>query len=65
MHRYLGNYYYNITNKLALKAAGGSTGFPLTIATLQVHNTKHTRPRAMLHVLVTYCRTLVRVCGGH
>lgn len=34
--RYLGNYYYNITNKLALKAAGGSAGFPLTIATLQL-----------------------------
>mmetsp|Transcript_36966 Transcript_36966/g.90982 ORF Transcript_36966/g.90982 Transcript_36966/m.90982 type:complete len:396 (+) Transcript_36966:19-1206(+) len=33
---YLGNYYYNITNKMALKAAGGSTGFPLTIATLQL-----------------------------
>ena len=34
--RYLGNYYYNITNKLALKAAGGSAGFSLTIATLQL-----------------------------
>lgn len=33
---YLGNYYYNITNKLALKAAGGKTGFPMTIATLQL-----------------------------
>jgi solute carrier family 35 protein E1 len=33
---YLGNYYYNITNKLALKAAGGATGFPMTIATLQL-----------------------------
>ena len=33
---YLGNYYYNITNKLALKAAGGKTGFPMTIASLQV-----------------------------
>ena len=33
---YLGNYYYNIQNKLALKAAGGSTGFPMTIATLQL-----------------------------
>jgi len=33
---YLGNYYYNITNKLALKAAGGAAGFPLTIATLQL-----------------------------
>ena len=33
---YLGNYYYNITNKLALKAAGGSKGFPMTIAALQL-----------------------------
>jgi len=33
---YLGNYYYNITNKLALKAAGGVHGFPMTIATLQL-----------------------------
>lgn len=33
---YLGNYYYNITNKLALKAAGGATGFPLTISALQL-----------------------------
>lgn len=33
---YLGNYYYNITNKLALKAAGGASGFPITIATLQL-----------------------------
>jgi solute carrier family 35 protein E1 len=33
---YLGNYYYNITNKMALKAAGGAAGFPLTIATLQL-----------------------------
>lgn len=33
---YLGNYYYNITNKLALTAAGGATGFPMTIATLQL-----------------------------
>jgi solute carrier family 35 protein E1 len=34
---YLGNYNYNITNKLALNAAGGaSTGFPLTVATLQL-----------------------------
>jgi solute carrier family 35 protein E1 len=33
---YLGNYYYNITNKLALNAAGGSTGVPLTIATMQL-----------------------------
>eukprot|EP00438_Fugacium_kawagutii_P014980 Skav220239 [mRNA] locus=scaffold4245:118401:130750:- [translate_table: standard] len=32
---YLGNYYYNITNKKALIAAGGTTGFPMTIATLQ------------------------------
>mmetsp|Transcript_1744 Transcript_1744/g.2668 ORF Transcript_1744/g.2668 Transcript_1744/m.2668 type:complete len:385 (+) Transcript_1744:3210-4364(+) len=33
---YLGNYYYNISNKLALKAAGGSTGFPMTISSLQM-----------------------------
>jgi solute carrier family 35 protein E1 len=33
---YLGNYYYNITNKLALNAAGGSAGVPLTIATMQL-----------------------------
>jgi len=33
---YLGNYYYNITNKLALTAAGGATGYPMTIATLQL-----------------------------
>mmetsp|Transcript_781 Transcript_781/g.1051 ORF Transcript_781/g.1051 Transcript_781/m.1051 type:complete len:364 (+) Transcript_781:66-1157(+) len=33
---YLGNYYYNITNKLALKASGGSKGFPMTIASLQL-----------------------------
>lgn len=33
---YLGNYYYNITNKFALKAAGGAAGFPITIATLQL-----------------------------
>jgi len=33
---YLGNYYYNISNKMALTAAGGAAGFPLTIATLQL-----------------------------
>jgi solute carrier family 35 protein E1 len=33
---YVGNYYYNITNKLALNAAGGASGFPMTIATLQL-----------------------------
>jgi solute carrier family 35 protein E1 len=33
---YIGNYYYNISNKLALKAAGGSTGFPMTISALQL-----------------------------
>jgi len=33
---YVGNYYYNISNKLALKAAGGSTGFPMTISSLQL-----------------------------
>jgi len=33
---YLGNYYYNISNKLALTAAGGAAGFPMTISTLQL-----------------------------
>ena len=33
---YLGNYYYNVSNKLALKAAGGATGFPMTISALQL-----------------------------
>jgi solute carrier family 35 protein E1 len=33
---YLGNYYYNISNKLALKNSGGAQGFPMTIATLQL-----------------------------
>mmetsp|Transcript_31038 Transcript_31038/g.70994 ORF Transcript_31038/g.70994 Transcript_31038/m.70994 type:complete len:404 (-) Transcript_31038:29-1240(-) len=33
---YLGNYYYNITNKQALNAAGGAAGYPMTIATLQL-----------------------------
>jgi solute carrier family 35, member E1 len=33
---YLGNYYYNITNKLALNAAGGKNGFPMTISGLQL-----------------------------
>jgi solute carrier family 35, member E1 len=33
---YLGNYYYNISNKQALKAAGGATGFPMTLSCLQL-----------------------------
>lgn len=33
---YIGNYYYNISNKLALKAAGGASGFPMTISALQL-----------------------------
>jgi len=33
---YLGNYYYNISNKMALTAAGGAAGFPMTIATMQL-----------------------------
>lgn len=33
---YVGNYYYNITNKLALKAAGGASGFPMLISGLQL-----------------------------
>ena len=35
-HNPPGNYYYNITNKLALKNSGGSKGFPMTIASLQL-----------------------------
>jgi solute carrier family 35 protein E1 len=33
---YLGNYYYTLNNKLALKAAGGAAGFPVTIGFLQM-----------------------------
>lgn len=33
---YVGNYMYNISNKLALKATGGSAGFPMTISSLQL-----------------------------
>merc|ERR1712032_168341 len=33
---YVGNYYYNLTNKLAVRAAGGSKGFPMTISSLQL-----------------------------
>jgi len=33
---YLGNYYYNITNKVALVQAGGAAGYPFTIATVQL-----------------------------
>jgi solute carrier family 35 protein E1 len=33
---YLGNFYYNISNKTALKAAGGALGYPMTISTLQL-----------------------------
>jgi len=33
---YLGNYLYNITNKRALMAAGGKTGFPMTISSMQL-----------------------------
>jgi len=33
---YLGNYYYTLNNKYALKAAGGATGFPVTIGFLQM-----------------------------
>jgi len=32
---YLGNYYYTLNNKYALKAAGGATGFPVTVGFLQ------------------------------
>jgi len=33
---YVGNYYYNISNKNALVATGGAAGFPMTIAALQL-----------------------------
>lgn len=33
---YVGNYFYNLSNKLALKAAGGSAGFPMTVSSLQL-----------------------------
>jgi len=33
---YLGNYYYTLSNKRALVAAGGKNGFPMTISTLQL-----------------------------
>jgi len=33
---YVGNYYYTLNNKLALKAAGGASGFPVTIGFLQM-----------------------------
>jgi solute carrier family 35 protein E1 len=33
---YLGNYYYTLNNKLALKAAGGADGFPMTIGFCQL-----------------------------
>ena len=33
---YLGNYYYTINNKKALRASGGKTGFPVTIGFLQM-----------------------------
>ena len=33
---YVGNYYYKISNKRVLVASGGASGFPLTIASLQL-----------------------------
>lgn len=33
---YLGNYYYTLSNKRALVAAGGKAGYPMTISTLQL-----------------------------
>lgn len=33
---YLGKFLYNVTNKRALTATGGATGFPFTVATLQL-----------------------------
>ena len=48
MRRYVGNVFYNIQNKEALKATGGKhAGFGMTVATLQVH-----------HVLPTACDTI-------
>ena len=32
---YYFNYYYTLNNKYALNAAGGSTGFPVTVGFLQ------------------------------
>jgi len=33
---YLGNYYHNITGKIAFNMSGGAMGFPVTIATMQM-----------------------------
>eukprot|EP00667_Euglena_gracilis_P012045 EG_transcript_12345 len=33
---YLGNYYYNIANKISLRATGGISGAPLTVASLEL-----------------------------
>merc|ERR1711988_1336361 len=33
---FLGNYYYNVTNKKALKESGGSDGYPMTVSALQL-----------------------------
>ncbi|KAL3928293.1 MAG: hypothetical protein SGPRY_002449, partial [Prymnesium sp.] len=45
---YLGNYYYTISNKLALNAGGGKQGFPLTISTMQAFFS----PPPILHSLL-------------
>merc|ERR1740123_1419185 len=44
---YLGNYQYNIANKLALVAGGGAAGFPMTIRNATARRRCHLRP---LHV---------------
>ena len=59
---YLGNYYYNITNKLALKAAGGAAGFPMILSTLQLgvgEETERAAPATLLD------RGGARPGGGH
>ena len=35
---YVGNYMYNISNKLALTAAGGASGFPMAISWHQIQS---------------------------
>ena len=45
---YLGNYYYTISNKLALNAGGGKQGFPLTISTMQVQRRRSAPKSALL-----------------
>ncbi|CAK8993711.1 unnamed protein product [Durusdinium trenchii] len=66
---YLGNYYYNITNKSgrALQAAGGTAGFPMTIATMQAKmgGTSPTGPGAISQVVwVSYVVPGVQIKQG-